>query len=119
VPNRRFFFAKNSAEAYSYRWVIWKFRQIRKMLKIEDGSGNLPRLYDLRHTFATHRLYQWMRDGRDLYACLPYLSSYMGHAKITETFHYIHLVPGMFETMSGFKYEPMAYIFPEAADVDE
>ena len=38
------------------------------------------RFHDLRHTFATHRLYHWMRDGKDLNAMLPYLSAYMGHA---------------------------------------
>ena len=60
-----------------------------------------------------------MRDGKDLYAMLPYLSSYMGHTKITETFYYIHLIPGMFEAISGFKYESVADIFPKAVEVGE
>jgi hypothetical protein len=60
-----------------------------------------------------------MQNGKDLYAMLPYLSSYTGHTKITETFYYIHLVPGMFETMSGFKYASAADLFPKAVDSDE
>jgi hypothetical protein len=60
-----------------------------------------------------------MREGKDLYAVMPYLSAYMGHAKLTETFYYIHLVPGMLETMSEFKYESAADIFPEAVETDE
>ena len=119
MPTRRFFFAKSSVEACNYGWVGWMFRQVREKLQIESSSDNPPRLYDLRHTFATHRLYRWMRDGKDLYAMLPYLSSYMGHSKLTETFYYIHLIPGMFETMSGFKYESVADIFPEVVDADE
>lgn len=60
-----------------------------------------------------------MRGGNDLYVMLPYLSSYMGHSKVSETFYYIHLVPGMFEAMSGFEYGSVADIFPEAVDADE
>ena len=119
MPTRLFFFAKNSVEPCDHHWVGWMFRQVRENLKIESSSDNPPRLYDLRHTFATHRLYQWMREGKDLYSMLPYLSSYMGHAKLTETFYYIHLIPGMFETMSGFKYASVSDIFPEVVDVDE
>jgi len=117
--SRIFFFAKNSTDACEYTWVGWVFRKTIKKLRIESRSGNPPRLYDLRHTFATHRLYQWMHDGKDLYAMMPYLSSYMGHTKLTETFYYIHLVPGMLEAMSGFRYESAADIFPEVMEADE
>jgi len=118
-PSRRFFFAKNADDPYDYRWIGWVFRNIRDELRIESRSENPPRLYDVRHTFATHRLYQWMRDGKDLHAMMPYLSSYMGHSKLTETFYYVHLVPGMLEEMSGFCYGSVADLFPEAVDVDE
>jgi integrase len=119
MPNRQYFFAKNAADACAYDWLGWSFRKIREKLCIETERSNPPRLYDLRHTFATHRLYRWMRDGKELYAMMPYLSAYMGHAKITETFYYIHLVPGMLETMSGFEYPSAAELFPEAVDTDE
>jgi integrase len=118
-PIRKFFFAQNADDTYDYGWINYVFRKIRDGLCIESRSENLPRLYDLRHTFATHRLYQWMRDGKDLYAMMPYLSSYMGHSKLTETFYYVHLVPGMLEKMSGFSYGSVAELFPEAVDVDE
>jgi integrase len=118
-PNRKFFFAKNLADACDYRWVGWIFRKIRGKLHIESRGINPPRLYDLRHTFATHRLYQWMRDGKDLYVMMPYLSAYMGHAKLTETFYYVHLVPGMLEEMSGFRYGSVAGLFPEVMEADE
>lgn len=118
-PSRNFFFAKNAVDTYDYGWINYVFRNIRDRLRIECRSENPPRLYDLRHTFATHRLYQWMRDGKDLYAMMPYLSSYMGHSKLTETFYYVHLVPGMLEEMSGFSYGSAAELFPEAVDVDE
>ena len=119
IPSRSFFFAKNATDACDYGWINWVFRKTRKKLHIESRSDNPPRLYDLRHTFATHRLYQWMHEGKDLYAMMPYLSSYMGHTKLTETFYYIHLVPGMFETMSGFRYKSAVDIFPDMVKADE
>jgi integrase len=119
IQNRVFFFAKNAVDACDYRWINFIFQQIRESLHIESVSGNPPRLYDMRHTFATHRLYQWMRDGKDLYAMLPYLSSYMGHTSLTETFYYIHLIPGMFEEMSGFKHAPVKDIFPKVVEAYE
>jgi integrase len=119
LPNRSFFFAKNSTDACNYKWVVWVFGKTRERLHFETRSECLPRLYDLRHTFATHRLYQWMRDGKDLYVMMPYLSAYMGHTKLTETFYYVHLVPGMLESMSGFRFESAADIFPEVLDTDE
>lgn len=119
IPNRAFFFAKNSRDFCKYRWLNYTFRMTVDKLNIKSSTGDFFRLYDLRHTFATHRLYQWMRDGKDLYTMLPYLSAYMGHAKITETFYYIRLAPGMFESMSGWKYESAADIFPKAAENDE
>jgi integrase len=95
------------------------FNKVREKLQL-NGNGDIrPRLYDLRHSFATHRLYQWMKNGEDLNTKLPYLSIYMGHKSLTETFHYIHLVPGMFETMSGFQYRSATDIFPEVVTIDE
>lgn len=55
-----------------------------------------PRLYDLRHTFATHRLYQWVKEGKDINACLAYLSEYMGHSNLESTAYYIHLLPTLY-----------------------
>ena len=60
---------------------------------IYDYTGQKPRPYDLRHTYATHTLFRWLEEKRDLNNCLPYLSAYMGHEKFQHTAYYIHLVP--------------------------
>lgn len=41
-----------------------------------------PRLHDLRHTFAVHRLLQWYKEGVDVQNKLPLLSTFMGHINI-------------------------------------
>ena len=40
-----------------------------------------PRPHDLRHTFAVPTLLDWYRDGGDIAARLPLLSTYLGHAR--------------------------------------
>lgn len=47
------------------------------------------RLQDLRHTFATNRVTQWYRDGKDVQELLPVLSAYLGHSNLDSTAVYI------------------------------
>lgn len=49
----------------------------------------LPRLYDLRHTFAVHRLLRWYREGADVQSKLAFLSAFMGHTTIRATEVYL------------------------------
>ncbi len=54
-----------------------------------------------------------MREGKDLNAMLPYLSAYMGHTQLSDTYYYVHLVPGLLEEMSGFKFSYAEDLLPE------
>lgn len=109
LPGRTAFFPNHEGQMYSIMWLRSTFIEARHVLGIKQAA----RIYDMRHTFATHRLYQWMRDGKDINAMLPYLSAYMGHVNLSDTFYYIHLVPGLFETMSGIKYNAFESLLPE------
>lgn len=60
---------------------------------IHDCEGRVPRLHDLRHSFAVHSLIQSYRDGGDPQAALPKLALYLGHVSIESTMHYLKLVP--------------------------
>lgn len=48
-----------------------------------------PRIHDLRHTFACRRLLLWYRQGRNVNALLPALSTYLGHVGIASTQRYL------------------------------
>ena len=52
-----------------------------------------PRLHDFRHGFAVRTLLEWYRDGLDVQARLPLLSTYMGHADPASTFWYLTASP--------------------------
>ena len=49
---------------------------------------------------------------------LPYLSAYMGHAQLSGTYYYIHLVPSLLEEMSGFAFSSAEVFLPEVR-IDE
>jgi integrase len=69
------------------------FRRVLKIIGIEPRyTGYLPRIHDLRHTFAVHTLIQMEEKGFDLYTSLPILSTYLGHKSIVETEYYLRLV---------------------------
>jgi integrase len=53
----------------------------------------LPRLYDLRHTFAVATLLRWYRQGQDVGAKLPALTTYLGHRNLRDTYWYLSAVP--------------------------
>ena len=48
--------------------------------------------HDLRHRFAVNTLIDWYREGFDVQARLPLLSTYMGHVSIASTQYYLHFV---------------------------
>ena len=112
-PERAFFFPTTRNEMYSVCELERVFRSARQSCGIIGNSMTTPRLYDIRHTFATHRLYQWMKEGKDLSAMIPYLSAYMGHTELSDTYYYIHLVPGQFEAMSGYDGSTLENLIPE------
>ena len=52
-----------------------------------------PRPHDLRHSFAVATLLDWYRDGGDVEARLPLLSTYLGHVDPTSTYWYLQAAP--------------------------
>jgi integrase len=113
-PERSHFFHNRfSGEAYSSVHMQKTFRKLLDAAGIKKIAPKNPRVYDLRHTFATHRLYQWLRDGEDVDACIAYLSEYMGHSNLSDTAYYIHLVPEFYPQMAELGFQTRAEILPE------
>ena len=67
---------------------------------IGDAHGRLPRVQDLRHSFAVQALLRWYRNGDDVQSCLPKLAIYMGHVSIASTLHYLHWIPEVADSAS-------------------
>ncbi len=86
------------------------FRMLRRRTAIgrDDGAYFQPRLHDMRHAFAVHRLVAWYRQGANVQLLLPKLSTYLGHISLAETQHYLTMTPDLlreagrrFETYVG------------------
>jgi integrase len=58
---------------------------------VDSSSG--PRLHDFRHRFAVQTLLRWYRNGEDPKRRLPILSTYLGHAHVTDTYWYLTGTP--------------------------
>lgn len=56
-----------------------------------------PTIHDLRHTFAIQTVLGWYRDGIDVEARLPVLSTYLGHVGPSSTYWYLTAVPELLE----------------------
>jgi site-specific recombinase XerD len=65
-----------------------------------DGARYQPRLHDLRHSFAVHRLTTWYQQGADVQHLLPCLSTYLGHVNIAATQVYLTMTPELLEEAS-------------------
>ena len=61
------------------------------------SNGRKPRLHDLRHRFAVRTLIEWYRQGLDASRRLPVLSTYLGHARVADTYWYLQAVPELLE----------------------
>lgn len=71
-------------------WRI--FHSLFYIANIRTVSGGIPRAHDLRHTFAVHALLRWYKEGADVQAKLPMLSTYMGHVSIESTRYYLRFI---------------------------
>ena len=70
------------------------FSRIRQRLGwTAQGRARQPRIHDLRHSFAVRRLLRLVRGGADLEQRLLALSTYLGHAHVTDTYWYLTGVP--------------------------
>lgn len=75
-------------------------RYFRRLLREANipykGHEEGPSLHNLRHTACVHSLVHMHRQGRDIYCCLPILSTFMGHVKVLDTEYYLRLTQNMY-----------------------
>ena len=60
-----------------------------------------PRLHDLRHSFTVASLLDFYRDGGDVAARLPLLSTWLGHVDPKSTYWYLQAVPELLALAAG------------------
>jgi site-specific recombinase XerD len=82
------------------------FRAILEELGIAAATGERPpRLHDLRHTFAVHRLLRWYREGVDVQSRLMTLSTFLGHLDPSYTQIYLTITDDLLREANQRFYE--------------
>jgi integrase len=70
------------------------FYKLSRQIGLRDASASHgPRLHDFRHRFAVETLVRWYRKDEDVERRLPILSTYLGHAHVTDTYWYLTSTP--------------------------
>jgi integrase/recombinase XerD len=85
------------------------FAKLRRYAGISrpDGARYQPRLHDLRHAFAGHRLMTWYRTGANVQQLLPQLSTNLGHVSVAATQVYLTMTPELLRE-AGRRFERYA-----------
>ncbi len=100
----------------SLRQVSRVFIDLRDHLGwINRGAHNGPRIHDLRHTFVVRRVMLWHAQGVDVDQQMLALSTYVGHAMVTNTYWYLTGVPELM-AVAAEKFEDFMQI-PEVCHV--
>ena len=78
--------------AYSGPGLGFRLHDLFRRAEIRMADGRVPRVHDLRHTYAVHTLLRWYRTGGDVQAKLPILATAMGHVSIASTAYYLRFI---------------------------
>lgn len=114
APDAPVFFCPKRNASLCNDTVQRRFRKLLKKAHLplrENSQG--PRLHDLRHTFAVHRMENWIRAGEDMNAKIHLLSVYMGHANLHATYYYLRVTSQLFPDITSRFSETAGHIIPE------
>lgn len=88
------FFVSRSGGNLPYPTVIATFLALVRAVGLRGGPGQRGcRLHDLRHTFAVRSLEQCPNDRRTVARHITALSTYLGHAHVSDTYWYLQATP--------------------------
>ena len=86
----------NTGEAVAYPTVISVFLRLTRSIGLRGPSGRGgPRIHDLRHTFAVRSLERCPRNAAAVSRHIVGLSTYLGHAHVTDTYWYLQASPAL------------------------
>jgi integrase len=101
-------FLSSSGGRLPTRTIHWVFQRLRSELGwIARGAYAQPRIHDLRHTFICRRVQRWHEHGADIGNAMAALSTYVGHAKVSDTYWYLTGVPDLM-AVAGKSFEQFA-----------
>jgi len=107
IPAAPGFFLTERGTGLKYHKTYMTFRQLRRTLGWTSAAARLPRIHDLRHTFAVRTLQRWYEEGQRIGNRIAALSTYLGHVKVTDTYWYLSAAPDLLAA-AGARFEACA-----------
>jgi integrase len=105
APGERALFVHPAGNRMNYQSVQQMFHTLVGRAGLTPRSPHCrPTIHGLRHTFAVNTLIRWYRDGLDVQARLPLLSTWLGHADPKWTYWYLSASPELL-TLAGERLE--------------
>jgi integrase len=102
------FFLSSHGDGLPLGTVEYVFGSLRSKLEwASRGDHPTPRIHDLRHSFICHRVLLWYRQGVNVDNAMAMLSTYVGHAKVTDTYWYLTGIPELM-TIAAQRFERFA-----------
>src|SRR5271157_2192708 len=101
-------FLSSTGKQLPKRTVRHVFGKLRAGLGWTARGGYAQvRIHDLRHTFVCRRVQLWHDRGADIDNAMAALSTYVGHAKVSDTYWYLTGVPDLM-AVAGKRFEVFA-----------
>lgn len=99
----------------SYTGIEKYFHKLLMLSEIKkDDNG--PRIHDLRHTFITHTIQKFIKDGLDLNNILPILKAYVGHHSIQSISYYFHMTNDILNELNTISEKNLGYLIPKVEE---
>lgn len=118
--DRGYLFRTKKNKRYAPNSILARYKDFLSMAGIPRlASGRLPRIHDLRHTFAVHALESLVAQGIDVHSGLPYLMNYLGHRQMRHTEYYLRLTSSSYESITNTMAPLYTNLFPREAVYDE
>lgn len=111
MGQREYFFQHWQGGVLNHRWVRMQFHRCFESPRHPERKRARP--YDLRHTFATNILMDWINRKQKVMSLLPYLSTYMGHGDMRDTLYYVHLLPERLQKTAGIDWASLSAVYGE------
>jgi integrase len=100
-PKSNAFFLTEKGTPLKYWRTLMTFLSLSNQLGWRrPGQQRPPKIHDMRHSFAVKRLLLWYQEGANVDQKIAYLSTYLGHAKVTDTYWYFSAVPELLSVVA-------------------